>query len=423
MVTGSSVVGASFTASGARFLAAAAVLLIVTRAAWAAWTPSQPVSDFRLYDDLARTFAAGEPPPYRWPRMAIVAAWGYPVALAAVYAVAGAGVSVAKAFNVALAAAALLAQYLLAREVGGRSAARFAASLFVLWPGQLVYVGVLGSEHLALPLLLFGLWCVSRAIDAEADEPTMVALVGAGALLACAFVTRSALGTALLASLVALSLDRTRRPSRRLARCAVVLGVFAATTASYSALLERSLGAAPVSGGWWSVLVGANAASGGGWNVADVELFTSHPDLASANRFARDEAWRRISSDPDGYVLLAARKIGVLWGDASYPTFWSTVAMEESPAATRLASIAWKLGMAMQVFHRLVLALGVVGVVLAAVGRRARRGAGPLLLFLAIATLAHGVVESQPRYNYPLQPIVFVFAGMALAWLAALKRS
>ncbi|MEW6273442.1 MAG: glycosyltransferase family 39 protein, partial [Thermodesulfobacteriota bacterium] len=405
-----------------RFLAVSVAVMLISRGPWAAWTPTLPVSDFALYDEIATRVGTGEAVPYRWPSMAVIAAWGYAVALGATYAVLGPGVEVAKGLNVALAAAAVVALYLLARDVAGVRVARAAVLLLLLWPGQLVYVGVLGSEHLAVPLLLLGLWCVTRAVAAPASERALLPLAGAGFLLACTFLTRAALGTALVAALLALLLERGRSVSRRLARAGVVAAVFVATTIGYTAAVERAIGVAPVSGGWWSLLVGSNVASGGAWNAADVERFTAYADRAAANRFAREEAWRRMSVHPAGYARLALRKIDRMWSDGTSPVFWSTLAVADAPAAATLSRIAPRLAALSQTFHVLVLLLGAIGLLLLARDGRATRAALPALLFLLLGTLAHGVVETQARYNYPLQPVVFVFAAVALVRLGTLTR-
>jgi len=55
--------------------------------------------------------------------------------------------------------------------------------------------------------------------------------------------------------------------------------------------------------------------------------------MADANQFARAEAFRRISSDPSGFIVLMGNKIVVYWKDDFYGAQFSTHDM--SPGAAK----------------------------------------------------------------------------------------
>jgi hypothetical protein len=413
--------------SDPRFLGLAVLLFATSRAAWVAWTPTIPVTDFALYDWIGSVAAAGGQMPLRWPEMGLVAAWGYGLALGGAYALLGHELAVGKGLNVALGAAALVLEYALARRIAGRAAARVASTLFLVWPGQLLYSGVLGSEHLAVPLLLGGLLCLTRALEEAPPRIASPALVAGALLLSAAFLTRSVLGTAIVAAVVALLLDGRLPVLRRVARCAVLLVVVLSCTTIYRAALNASLGVAPVSAMWWSVLVGANHEAGGRWNAPDVQRYTAHPSFAAANEDAQAEAWRRVASDPPRYAMLAVEKIGAMWQDGAHPVFWTTLAMTPGPSADRLGALTGIASAVTQAFHVLTLLLAVAGMVVVLSRGTPEGGVALALLVLLLTTAAHGVVETQSRYNYPLQPLLFVFAAIAVtrgddAWREGLRR-
>lgn len=403
---------------GTRVFAVLAVLAVVAftalRLPLVVASPTVPVSDFSFYDTLARRLASGAAPDVSWPNMGVIAAWAYSLVLALAYAVFGAEPVVVPALNLALGIASLLVLVVLAGRVGGPVAACVAATLFVLWPSQILFLGMPATEHLGVLLVLLAAWTVAVGLEST-DDDRLPWFAVAGALLAACFVTRSVAGAVGVAALAVILLDRAAAPRRRVLRAAVVVLAFVIGVTAYRIALERTIGVAPVSGVWWSVYVGTNVATDGTWNVADAAAYAAQPDPDSAKRWARDATIARVAADPVGTAALMLRKIAILWADGSHGVWWSLTEIRPGALARKLWSTREALIAIAQAFHVVVLVLGALGLLRAFARGGARSDALLLATIVLITTLAHAVVETQSRYNYLLTPLLFVFAGVALA--------
>ena len=139
------------------------------------------------YEQLARSVAAGDG--YRWPDGSPTSfrAPGYPLAVAAVYAVfrpSYPAVFVGMAICGALTA---VGTYLLGRELATDGVARWAAGLAAVYPGDVYACSYYFSESVFAPCLAFGLWAVARS----ARTGSIAAAIAAGLLLGYAALTRS----------------------------------------------------------------------------------------------------------------------------------------------------------------------------------------------------------------------------------------
>lgn len=390
-------------------LGAIAVVLLGSRALWILWAQTVPVSDFAVHHELAVRIAAGAP--LDLPLTSRLGGWGYPVALGLVYRLLGAGPFAAGLFDLLLAGLSLVLVAVLAARVGGRRAGTFAAVLFLAWPEQLVFSSVLATEHLAVALTLLALILLVPGPQVG----SLARSAAAGAATGLAVAVRPALVSLAAAGTASLLLDARSRGTR--AASAAVFAVAAlATVLLWNGSVHRALGTGPIGSGWYSLMVGANAATGGKWSEEDLAAFVSRSGEAPAHDFARREALRRIESQGARYAALVLRKMGTLWRDDRFAWRWST-AEDGGRVATPARTAAYRT--ASDVFHALVWILAVLGAASAAIAPRGRpaanaQGARLLLLFLASGTLVHGVLETQSRYHYALEPAALVLAAVAL---------
>jgi 4-amino-4-deoxy-L-arabinose transferase-like glycosyltransferase len=124
---------------------------------------------------------AGRPTSFRAP--------GFPIALAAVYAVFGIGNFVAAHVVFCLiGAAACLAAFLVAREIAGDVAGLITAALVAVYPNLLYYAMHFSSEPLFTLLLVLSVWSFIRAMRGE----RLSYYVASGALLGLSALTRPA---------------------------------------------------------------------------------------------------------------------------------------------------------------------------------------------------------------------------------------
>lgn len=432
----------------ARWVSLALGVFVASRLAVLVLVPSVPVSDFAKYFELARHFARGEAVP-----AGDFAPWGYPLALAPVLALCGAHVPTAQVFNVVMGALALVLIYKLTRSVYGPTAAKIAALLFVLWPAQVMLTPVLASEHVALVLALAFLLCIvktqahsapgrapagapaqsvpappgeerttaggtarSRNLVSRAGSGTrqvaMTLLAGVAAALSVA--VRPAAGVLIVAGLLTLG-SRNESRRRRLMLAVLLCAAFGLTYGGYLGAMKRAVHATPPTAAGWNLLVGTNSQHDGMWNQDDVSRFFSFPSLEHSNRFARQEAWRRIRSDPGGFVRLMGRKVNITWTTAGYGVYWSVVQglSEEAPERWARSHVnglfAWA-----QFYHSAILVLAVGGL-LRAVRSSPPRATTLLVLGLLAGTALHSVFEAQNRYQYVFFVSLLVIASSVLA--------
>jgi len=136
-------------------------LAVALRLAWVAGCPVVQFSDFKAYDELGAGLARDGS--YRLEgRPSAIYAPGYPLLLSGVYRIFGHRHFPAKVANASLGGALVLAVYLLAREAGGESSARWASFLAAIYPPLVSTASLLASENLFIPLLVFGLWFFLR---------------------------------------------------------------------------------------------------------------------------------------------------------------------------------------------------------------------------------------------------------------------
>lgn len=408
-----------------RFLLIAALVFIATRLAWILLVPTQPSSDFKVYDDFARLIAAGEPVgpllAAQWPLRQY--SLGYPVVLAAVYAVFGGSWLAARLLNVVFGLLSLLLLYQAARQASGGKAARLAALFFILWPAQLVFTSVLASDHLALLLALAGMVALQRALQAE--KPAFIGLAAAGFLFALGYAVRTTNLLLFLAGLLVIFLEPSRLPGRqiytRTISAALLVISFSAALFAYRGVMLQTTGAYPAPSSSFSLMIGANIQSGGMWNRKDYRLTASIPTFEQASAFAWQEARRRIAADPLGFGTLTLRKLASLWQDDSYAIYWSTLSLDTSRFAWQPAAFTRVWMLISQIFYLAAWLLAACAAVF--LFRRPNPQLRLLLLTLLGGSLLHAVLEVQNRYHYWLVPMILILAAAGVASIAQGKAA
>lgn len=122
------------------------LLGFVLRAAWALAIPIVPVSDTLIYDRLARNVVSGagyglEPgrPIAYWPP-------GAPLLFAAVYSLGGRNLAAVAGLQVILSTLVVALGLVLARRWFGDRPGLWSGLILALWPGQIEYTTVMGTE-------------------------------------------------------------------------------------------------------------------------------------------------------------------------------------------------------------------------------------------------------------------------------------
>lgn len=328
---------------------------------------------------------------------------GYPLYLAAVFALTGKSLIAARLGQALLAAVMVWQTYAIGRQLGGRCVAVASAVLIALYPPWIVWPVRFLTEPLYAVLLLAFVWCVVRS--AKACTVKWAAL--AGVAFGLALLTREVLFAFPLALPAVLWWCRARW------RAALAyVGVFAVSalvtispwlirnsrtfghvfyTERIEAARYRLTGRGYLSPRYQH-LAGGEARPRKGRPPEFYERYGTPGEWVSV---------RALVSDPVQYLRHTANRFVELWlhpnGLASLPR----------SAAIRGAYVA---------AHLVMLALA--GMAVVAGLRRRDAGAGILALFLAYNTLLIMFFGSpQPRYALPFLPLVFVLAASALCGL------
>ena len=322
---------------------------------------------------------------------------GYPLALAALrwaFGRSDAAVVVAQSL---LGALSVALAWLLGREVAGKTAGLVAAGLVALSPWQVYFATVALTECWSTPLLLATILCTMRA----AERPGWVWAVGAGLFCAAlGYVHPEFLALPLLIGLLA-AIARGRR--RHLARWAVAAAVVALALSPWwirnRVVLGGNVPATTRGGVTLYDGVGPQATGRSDMRFEQQRASETQPlDELAYDAYYRRASLRLICSEPGRIAGLAPRKLSRLWS----PT--PNLAAGQRPLyrwASRLAYVPMVAG-AM---------LGLI-VLLRRPGRLAI-----LLAPVVMVTLVHALLVGSVRYRVPIEPMLFVMAGAAVAWV------
>jgi hypothetical protein len=388
-------------------------LAVVLQWGWALWSPTQPISDFKQYYEIASEFAAtgqlsldGRPCFFQPP------AW--PFALGCLFKVTGPSVLAGKLLNALLTSATVVMLWSLllkfARPGWQRVLVFAPVALCPLWIG---YVSVLGTECLSAFLLVATVWTMTflRARWLVSgivlgllvlNRPQFQLLIPA-LLLWSLWHGRGMFWRVLVWSLVAAAVVApwTLRNQR-------VTGHFV-TVAGYSGyvLLINNNGSNPTTG--WMPLSDiafrdedrARFASLGvedllGPGDEDEKRFRWTPPV---DALARSIAVQWILDNPGEFLRKAAIRLWRMYGDSVELTTWITRGTEwPAPVLHYRRAVGW-----------VAFAAAVFGIL-----RLLRRDTHPALIVtvamygLGIATAA--VFEGQGRYALPTWPLVALLA-------------
>ena len=133
-------------------------LAFLVRILWVLYFPSEPISDFKYYDDAAYVmrvtghyFSEDGIPTSYWPV-------GYVAFLSLLYRITVHSWFIGWLANILLALASIWLLYAITNRFFGKSAARIAALIYTFWPNGIAYCGLLSSECLFTFGLLLVLW-------------------------------------------------------------------------------------------------------------------------------------------------------------------------------------------------------------------------------------------------------------------------
>jgi hypothetical protein len=368
--------------------------------------PTIPVSDFRTIVESASLIAGGGASRGAWEWRVLGPA--LPLLLSALFRLVPASPELVARFATALATGlAPLLPYSLWRGALSLRARVLAGFFLALWPGQILFSGVVALDNWAmLPTVALGALAVRAAALRNPARPGVVALL---------YTAASAVRPEMALVLIPLALVGLRGPTtgalkRNLAIAAISSMFLVVAISAVVALTTGTFRITPSHAG--GTILGAYVPGAGldYWAdpkpfVAAVEPALLEQDQSALNRGELRIAWAEFWRRPQFHAIriLAGTLNGLLRNDAGL-LYWSMtgpgVLPEEAqiPAERLLDHLQPLLWLAPQVGAALfIFSLAII----AAYRSRVARLATPLLAAIGIKLAVHGIAVAQPRYYIP----------------------
>ncbi len=390
--------------------------LVGSYQSWLRHDASRPI-------DLPRYPGAWQPP-------------GYTAFVAAVLGVSGRSLTAVKLAQVVLGAASTLLVLALGRAWFGPRAGQAAAWLFAFYPNLVAFTHYLFSETLFVFLLLAGLLALAR----RERPPGPRAAVLAGALLGLAALTRAAL--LYFVPVLSAWLLLVHRARRRAALTAAGLVLVAAGLVILPWTIRNTL----LHGGL--VLIETNSAynlwrgNGPGaferrsdpaiphypWPfdglplspvgnrharilIEDARRELGRTELSDRDvvGYARAAAWREVRSDPTTFVLRIVPRLVDMWNPTSFLVRHLHVGAYGTVPRLAAFLVAWAAVLA----YLAAAALALAGAWL----ERRNPATGLIALIVLFYSAISAVSFGLTRFRLPLEPLLLLLAGPALAAL------
>ncbi len=382
----------------------AIIAMLALRIAVMIALPQPVASDSAAYMAMATSLAKGGPMHDLFGSVAFYSP-GYPLLLAAPFALFSATPAVALAINLGLAAVtALMIHRLALRLAGDRRAALIATSAYALWLPSLLATATLAKENLTTPLLLGFAHAMLSLIDTR--RPLATATIaglcyGAGVLAGASSL--------LIAASVALALImRRRRHGATITGAAIAFSLATAAIIGPWLVHTSATFGHPVltTNSGFNLYLGNNPAATGDFvSIADTPVGPDWHRMREtlgeegSARALGEQARAYMRAHPGRTAQLAALKL---------VRFWTPNVPDANEQGTIVkAAIRWS-DVAQ---HVLIVVLGSYGL------WQCRRNPDAALLAAIITSFwaVHAATYVIVRYREPIMPIMIVFAALALS--------
>jgi 4-amino-4-deoxy-L-arabinose transferase-like glycosyltransferase len=333
---------------------------------------------------------------------------GYPLFLAALYALPGDDLAAARIANAVLAGVSAVLTGVLAARFVSRRAAAVAAVIVAAYPASVL------SAVFVMPEGLYGCLVLGALVLSARSAPSRSIL--AGLTVGYATLTRS-LGAALLPAIIGGNFLAGRLRRNRQGAAAeglLLLAVFALTVSPWFIhTTSRSGGLMLDSSSAANMLAGNNPRATGrleipvGHWIFDTYL-AGTANEAERNRRAIRYSVEWIASHPIAWLRLVPIKIGYLWGLEGREYVWL---YSHSYFGPRSGATVWTWAVLLLVSFPLLAVPAAVGLWRPGLAHEA--SGWHLLLLLALVTGLHVLSFGESRFHLPLVPVLAVLAVRA----------
>jgi 4-amino-4-deoxy-L-arabinose transferase-like glycosyltransferase len=395
---------------GAGVLRLAAILVL----------PLHQFADYKLYDELAQLWVAhgyytdGSGPTSFWPP-------GYPFFLSRIYMIFGHQPQAAVICNLILSVGIVYLGYRLCRVAFDEITARWAAVILAVFPSQILFVNITGSEVLFALLFVLGLcvWYVG-VCDTPLRRGTWwwVSAPVAGVALGCATHVRT-VALMMPVLFVVAAIGRRLIDARWWARWSLLVIVMAALLVPWVIRNHEQLGRATLAtNAGFNFYVGNNPNSAMGYNQPDTTILYQG---SWANEAHDDSAgyalgWEYIRAKPLAFVQRAVLKTAYLLLSDTEGLAYQII---DAAARGRMDRFIW-LAVIAQGFHLTFMLAFLAGAILTLRSWREMTVAARLFaITIAYWLIVHAVFFGDGRYRFPIVPLLAGFAGM---WIVQMVK-
>lgn len=390
------------------------IISAMLRIVWGVVVPVHPVSDGYAYDVFARNLAKGIG--YAWDPTHMTAHWpvGTSFIYSVLYRIFGFTYIPIVVFNVLVSLGTIWLSMTLARHWFDERVAIIAGFVFALWPSQIEFISVLGSELIFNFILL--LWLAVWEL-APLNRWPKVVLIGFLAAATCYIRP-----VALVLPVVFCSVEilRERKYLLPIARAAIILLTMALLIAPWSIRNTRLFGRfvqISTNGGvnFWE----GNNPTGNG-ETEGLPPETAKMQEADRDIYLGNIAKAYVRQYPGRFVLRTLKKAVWLYDHETIGVHWNLSGLTERYGA----QVILPLKLLNDLYWWLVLVLGLIGsgVLMVQRGIWASITSIPILMWLYFTAL-YAVFVVQDRYHFPTLPFIAMLAGVALNAFAQLRAT
>ena len=381
------------------------IVAFLLRVIWACFIPVSPVSDSFLYNEFAKSIAAGNG--YAFPNDDITVYW--PVGTSAIYAVFYKLLGVSHLpiviFNVIIGVLIVWLSYAIAHRYLGQKSAQITAILVACWPILIEFTTILASELIFIFLVLAAVYVWGT----KTLNPFLRAFIWGAFICAATYVRPTALP--LLGLLPALAWFA----EGNIRACITSFCIATLTAAilfspwvyrNYQQFGEFVLVSA---NGGVNLWMGNNANSNGGYTeLPNIDVKHNVKNEVDRDHYFKREAIQFIKDNPQAYVKLAALRAVITYKAETIGIVWNGY-IEKNVEKSKL----FALKLISSLYWWLMLALASVGVYKILKHRKLKLF-HPLLMVPAFFFIFPILTVAQDRYHLPINPFLAMFAAYAI---------
>jgi hypothetical protein len=336
--------------------------------------------------------------------------------------------------------------YKIAYALGGRLCGFIALLAAAFWPSQLLYSAIMASEPIFCCFFFFCVWLFIYLyrfpVTIENIEGSMFLCTILGFALALTNAIRP-MAAILLIAVILCFVPRTlefgknekwmysriqRFACQGWFRALIILLSFMYVGSFLSKAISNAVAfnlPGGLSSSGFNLLIGTNPEAHGAWNQVDADFLASNFAATNSAAFAQkacfDEAISRILQNPVGVLKLLFEKIGYLWANDDYASYWVSLFLTQQNTMTAGRQAIIDAFSAFNSFYYSLFVMFSAVFGLRFFKEKLLTPAHALVLLFVGTAVLHMVLECQNRYHYFLLPVLVILSSLAITGICKKK--